>query len=56
LTPAVFGIGTVQARRSWIVGPTTAGRVLSVRADVGDAVKAGQLLADMDPVDLDQRL
>jgi HlyD family secretion protein len=56
LTPAVFGIGTVEARRSWMVGPTTAGRVLSVRVDVGDAVKAGQLLAEMDPVDLDQRL
>jgi len=47
LTPAVFGIGMVEARRSWMVGPTTAGRMLSVRADAGDAVKAGQLLADM---------
>jgi len=27
-----------------------------VRVDVGDTVKAGQLLAEMDPVDLDQRL
>jgi HlyD family secretion protein len=56
LSPAIFGIGTVEARRSWMVGPTVAGRVLSVRVDVGDAVKAGQLLAEMDPVDLDQRL
>jgi HlyD family secretion protein len=56
LAPAIFGIGTVEARRSWMVGPTTAGRVLAVRVDVGDTVKAGQLLADMDPVDLDQRL
>jgi HlyD family secretion protein len=39
-----------------MVGPTVAGRVLSVRVDVGDTVKAGQLLAEMDPVDLDQRL
>ena len=54
--PALFGIGTVEARRNWMVGPTTAGRVLSVKVDVGDAVKAGQLLAEMDPVDLDQRL
>jgi len=30
--------------------------VLSVRVDVGDEVQAGQLLAEMDPVDLDQRL
>lgn len=56
LNPAIFGIGTVEARRSWMVGPTVAGRVLGVRVDVGDVVKAGQLLAEMDPVDLDQRL
>jgi HlyD family secretion protein len=56
LSPAIFGIGTVEARRSWMVGPTVAGRVLSVRVDVGDVVRAGQLLAEMDPVDLDQRL
>lgn len=56
LSPAIFGIGTVEARRSWMVGPTVPGRVLSVKVDVGDTVRAGQLLAEMDPVDLDQRL
>ncbi|PKO59002.1 MAG: efflux transporter periplasmic adaptor subunit [Betaproteobacteria bacterium HGW-Betaproteobacteria-18] len=56
LSPAIFGIGTVEARHSWMVGPTVAGRVLSVKVDVGDVVKAGQLLAEMDPVDLEQRL
>jgi len=56
LTPSIFGIGTVEARRSWMVGPTAAGRVLSVKVDVGDTVISGQLLAEMDPVDLDQRL
>lgn len=56
LTPALFGIGTVEAQRSWLIGPTVAGRVLSVRVDVGDLVEAGQLLAEMDPVDLAQRL
>jgi HlyD family secretion protein len=56
LTPSLFGIGTVEARRAWLIGPTVAGRVLSVKVDVGDAVKAGQLLAEMDPVDLDQRV
>ncbi|MFZ3128058.1 MAG: efflux RND transporter periplasmic adaptor subunit, partial [Rhodoferax sp.] len=56
IQPALFGIGTVEARRSWMVGPTAAGRVLSVKVDVGDTVHAGQVLADMDPVDLDQRL
>jgi HlyD family secretion protein len=55
LTPALYGIGTVEARRSYLIGPTTAGRVLRVMVDTGDAVKAGQLLAEMDPVDLDER-
>lgn len=56
LTPALFGIGTVEARRSYLIGPTTAGRVYKVLVDVGDPVKAGQLLAEMDPVDLNERV
>ena len=56
LAPVLFGIGVVEARRSYLVGPTVAGRVRRVAVDVGDAVRAGQLLAEMDPVDLDQRL
>jgi HlyD family secretion protein len=56
IQPGIFGVGTVEARRSWMVGPTTAGRVLNVKADVGDQVKAGDLLAEMDAVDIAQRL
>jgi len=56
LLPAIFGIGTVEARRSYLIGPTAAGRVKAVHADVGETVKAGQLLAEIDPVDLDERL
>ena len=56
LASALFGIGTVEARRAYFIGPTTAGRVRSVLVDVGDVVKAGQLLAEMDPVDLDARV
>ncbi|ACB35511.1 efflux transporter, RND family, MFP subunit [Leptothrix cholodnii SP-6] len=54
--PALFGIGTVEARRSYLIGPTAAGRVRVVAVDVGDTVRPGQLLAEMDPVDLDQRV
>jgi len=54
--PALFGIGTVEARRAYLIGPTVAGRVRRVMVDVGDAVKAGQLLAEMDPVDFDDRV
>ena len=53
--PALFGLGTVEARRTYLAGPTVAGRVARVLVDVGESVKAGQLLAEMDPVDLDQR-
>jgi HlyD family secretion protein len=56
LTPTLFGIGTIEAQRSTLIGPTGAGRVLRVLVDVGDRVKAGQLLAEMDPVDLDERM
>jgi len=56
VTPSLFGIGTVEARRAYLIGPTTAGRVGRVLVDVGDRVAAGQLLAEMDPVDLDARM
>ncbi|WP_374435900.1 efflux RND transporter periplasmic adaptor subunit [Inhella sp.] len=56
IAPGLFGIGTVEARRSMLIGPTTPGRVKAVAVDVGELVKAGQLLAEMDPVDLDARL
>ncbi|MEW6559978.1 MAG: efflux RND transporter periplasmic adaptor subunit [Pseudomonadota bacterium] len=55
LQPALFGIGTVQARYTYSIGPTVAGRVLRLNVHVGDQVKAGQLLGEMDPVDLGQR-
>ena len=56
VSPSVFGIGTVDARLSFSVGPVTPGRVLRVLVDQGEAVKAGQLLAEMDPVDMDLRV
>ena len=55
LTPGVYGMGTVEAQHDFTVGPIQAGRVLSVRVDHGDAVKIGQLLAEIDPIDLSQR-
>lgn len=56
VSPEIFGIGQVEAQRSWMVGPTAAGRVRSVAVDVGQTVQPGQVLAEMDPVDFDQRL
>ncbi|WP_020678049.1 efflux RND transporter periplasmic adaptor subunit [Geopsychrobacter electrodiphilus] len=56
IAPALFGIGTVEARYTFKIGPTFAGRIKRLDVQVGDRVKAGQLLGEMDPVDLDQRI
>lgn len=56
ITPALFGIGRVEARYSYKIGPTFAGRVKRLDVQVGDSVKAGQLLGEMEPVDLDDRV
>lgn len=56
ITPAMFGIGTVEARYTYKIGPTIAGRVKRLNVEVGDRVKAGQVLGEMDPVDLDDRV
>jgi HlyD family secretion protein len=56
VAPALFGIGTVEARYTYRVGPTFAGRIRQVNVQVGDHVTAGQLLGEMDPVDLDERI
>jgi HlyD family secretion protein len=56
LIASTFGIGTVEARRSYALGPTVTSRVLRVLVDHGDAVKAGQLVAELDPIDLADRV
>lgn len=56
IKPALFGIGSVEARFTHKIGPTFAGRVKRVEVQSGDKVKAGQLLGEMDPVDLDDRI
>ncbi|WP_251369042.1 efflux RND transporter periplasmic adaptor subunit [Polynucleobacter sp. JS-Mosq-20-D10] len=56
LTPTLFGVGTVEARRSYLMGPVIAGRVFKVHVDVGHSVKEGQLLAEMDSIDLNERM
>lgn len=56
LTPVLSGIGTVEARWRYRIGPTRTGRLTELGVDVGDVVKAGQILGKMDPIDLDDRL
>ena len=56
IAPAIFGIGTLEARYTYKIGPTVAGRVKQVNVNVGDFVHAGQLLGEMEPIDLDNRI
>lgn len=56
VAPALFGVGTVEARYTYKIGPTFAGRVKRLDVHVGDRVKAGRVLGEMDPVDLDDRV
>jgi len=55
-TPALCCIGTVGALYTYKIGPTFAGRVKRLEVHVGDQVKAGQVLGEMEPVDLDDRV
>lgn len=56
LQPALFGIGTVESRYTYRIGPTVAGRIAKVNVEVGERVQAGQTVAEIDPIDLDERL
>lgn len=56
IAPALSGIGTVQARYTYQIGPTYAGRVKQLDVHVGDTVTKGQILGEMEPVDLDERI
>ena len=56
LAPILFGVGTVEARRAYLMGPVIAGRVLNVYVDVGRHVKEGELLAEMDSIDLTEKM
>ena len=56
VAPALFGIGTVEARYTYKIGSTIAGRIKRLDVHVGDLVKAGQVLGEMEAVDLDDRV
>lgn len=56
VAPALFGIGTVEVRYTYKIGPTSTGRLRHLDVHVGDRVMAGQLLGEMDPIDLHERM
>lgn len=56
IQPKLFGLGTVQARYTYKIGPTFPGRLQQLSVDVGDRVSAGQVIGTMDPVDLADKM
>lgn len=56
IAPELFGIGTIQARYTFKVGPTFAGKLKRLEVQVGDVVKSGQVIGEMDAVDMDERI
>jgi len=56
LSNGVFGVGVLEARRSYNLAPTLTSRVGRIYVDQGDRVHKGQLLAEMDAVDLNDRV
>ncbi len=56
LEPALFGIGTVEARHTYRIASNTLGRVVNLNVDVGARVDAGEILGMIDVVDLDEKI
>ena len=56
VAPALFGIGVVEARAVHRIGATAPGRVLRLGAEVGERVAAGQVLGELEAVDLHDRI
>ncbi len=56
ISPGLFGIGTVAARYTYKIGPTGTGRLKNLEVEVGDQVAAGQIIGEIDPIDLDERI
>ena len=56
LTETVFGTGTLEAKTRVSISPQNTGLLVELRADQGDTVRAGQLLAVMSSEDLRQQL
>jgi len=51
----VFGIGTVSAKNFYPVTSNFGGKLLKVTKDQGDRVEKGEVIAEIDPVDLHQQ-
>jgi len=52
----VFGIGQLDAKDIYPVGTSTGGKILTVETDQGRHIKKDDLIATLDPVDLNKKL
>jgi HlyD family secretion protein len=55
-SPPLIGTGTLEAKNVVIIAPKTTARILSLHADEGDSVRAGQVLAQMEPSEIEAAL
>lgn len=56
LAPEAFGVGIIEARHSYNISPVMTGRISKILVDQGDHVKTGQVVAELDPIDLNEKL
>ncbi|HFB65012.1 MAG TPA: efflux RND transporter periplasmic adaptor subunit [Aeromonadales bacterium] len=56
IKPSLFGIGVVAAEFQYRIGPSMTGRILALKANIGDKVTRGEVLGEMDPVDMDSKI
>ena len=56
LADEIFGVGVVEARHDYNISPVMSGRIKKLFVDQGDHVKKGQVVAELDPIDLDEKL
>ncbi len=52
----VFGIGELDAKDIYKVSTPIGGKILSIKTDQGEYIKKGDLIASLDPVDLNEKL
>lgn len=55
-SPPLIGTGTLEAKNVVIIAPKTTARILSLHADEGDSVHAGQLLVQLEPSEIEAAL
>jgi HlyD family secretion protein len=56
ISPTLYGIGTIEPRYTYKIGPTSTARLKNLEVDVGDSVNADQIIGEMESVDLEYKV